>query len=148
MRALIDDYRAAAKDADTDVMIQGMLTLHLFKAPDLTTVVKEAQAANSARGVQLVGTQILQPAMALTGGGRGALTPEQRSTLQRGETIYTELCSICHGPDGRGAPGEGGGAIKAPSFVGSSRVQGHRDYVVNAILHGMTVRSTAGRTPT
>ena len=137
-RALIDDYRAAAKDADTDVMIQGMLTLHLFKAPDLATVVKEAQAANSARGVQLIGTQILQPAMASTGGGGRGVTPEQRSTLQRGETIYTELCSICHGPDGRGAPGEGGGAIKAPSFVGSSRVQGHRDYVVNAILHGMT----------
>ncbi len=71
-RVLIDDYRAAAKDADTDVMIQGMLTLHLFKAPDLAAVVKDAQAANSARGVQLIGTQILQPAMVLTGGGRAS----------------------------------------------------------------------------
>jgi glucose/arabinose dehydrogenase/mono/diheme cytochrome c family protein len=139
-RALLDDFRAAAKDADTDVMIQGMLTLHLFKAPDLATVVKEAQAANPARGVQLIGTRLLQPVMVLTGGGRGAggLTPDQQSTLQRGETIYSELCSICHGPDGRGAPGEAGGTTKAPSFVGSPRLQGHRDYVVNAILHGMT----------
>ena len=32
-----------------------MLTLHLFKAPDLATIVKDAQAANSARGVQLIG---------------------------------------------------------------------------------------------
>lgn len=139
-RSLFDDYRAAAKDADTDVMIQGMLTLYLFKAPDLTAVVKEAQAANKARGVQLIGTQILQPVMVLTGGGRGAgaLTPDQQSTLQRGATIYTELCSFCHGPDGRGTPGESGGTMKAPSLVGSPRVQGHHDYVVKAILHGMT----------
>ena len=137
-RSLLDDYRAAAKDADTDVMIQGMLTLHLFKAPDLGAVVKAAQAASSARGVQVIGTQILQPAMVLTGGGRGGLTPEQQSTLQQGATIYAELCSICHGPDGRGAPGEGGGTIKAPSLAGSPRVQAHPDYVVKAILHGMT----------
>jgi mono/diheme cytochrome c family protein/glucose/arabinose dehydrogenase len=137
-RALVDDYRAAARDADTDVMIQGMLTLYLFKAPDLPTVVAAAQAASTARGVQLIGARLLQPVTVLTGGGRGGLTTGEQSTLQRGETIYSELCSICHGPDGRGAPGEGGGTIKAPSFVGSPRVQGHRDYVVNAILHGLT----------
>jgi mono/diheme cytochrome c family protein len=115
-----------------------MLTLYLFKVPDLIATVKEAQSASKARGVQLFGTQLLQPAMVLTGGGRGALTPDQQSTLQRGAAIYNELCSICHGPDGRGTPGERAGTMKAPSLVGSARVQGHRDYVVNAILHGMT----------
>ena len=39
-RSLLDDYRAATKDADTDVVIQGMLTLSLFKAPDLSAVVE------------------------------------------------------------------------------------------------------------
>ena len=28
--------------------------------------------------------------------------------------------------------------MKAPSFVGSARVQGHQDYVIKAILHGLT----------
>ena len=105
-RSLLDDYRAATKDADTDVVIQGMLTLSLFKAPDLSATVKATQTANQARGVQMVGTLILQPAMVLTsGGGRGG-TPEQQAALQRGATTYGELCSICHGPDGRGTPGE------------------------------------------
>jgi mono/diheme cytochrome c family protein len=121
-------------------MIQGLLTLALFKAPDLTASVTAAQAANPARGVQLVGTQLLQPAMTLTGTGRGRgganLTPEQQEMLERGATIYNELCSVCHGADGRGTPGVGD-AMKAPSFVGSSRVQGHRDYVIRTILHGM-----------
>jgi glucose/arabinose dehydrogenase/mono/diheme cytochrome c family protein len=138
-RSLLDDYRAAAQDPDTDVTIQGMLTLHLFKAPDLGTIVKDAQAAKPARGVQLIGNNVLQPVAILTGGGRGgAISSEQQAVLERGAAIYGELCSICHGPDGRGAASEGAGVMKAPSFVGSLRVQGHQDYVIKAILHGLT----------
>ena len=88
--------------------------------------------------MQLIGTQVLQPAMRTTVAAGRAGTPEQQAALQRGATIYGELCSICHGPDGRGTPGETGGVMKAPSLVGSPRVQGHRDYVLKAILHGLT----------
>ena len=138
-RSLLDDYRAAAKDPDTDVMIQAMLTLHLFKAPDIPTIVKDAQTANKARGVQLIGDYLLAPVTTLSAGPAAAnLPPEQRAALERGATIYGELCSICHGPDGRGAAGEGSGVMKAPSFVGSARLQGHQDYVIKAILHGLT----------
>ncbi len=138
-RALLDDYRTATRDGDTDVVIQGMLSLSLFKVPDLTATVKETQAAHPARGVQLIGTQLTQATMTSTAGrGTGSMTAEQQSTIERGATIYNELCSICHGPDGRGTPGESGGTMKAPSFVGSSRLQGHHDYVVKAILHGVT----------
>ena len=35
-RSLAADYKAATKDADTDVVIQAMLTLNLFKVPDLS----------------------------------------------------------------------------------------------------------------
>jgi len=138
-RTLLEDYRVAAKDPDTDVMIQGLLSLSLFKAPDLAAVVEQAQAANKARGVQQIGAQLLRPpAPALTGGGRaGAFTAAQQSALERGAGIYNELCSICHGPDGRGTA-DGNGATKAPSFAGSQRVQGHQDYVIKAILHGLT----------
>ena len=45
-RSLLDDYRGATKDPDTDVVIQGMLTLSLFKAPDLSAVVKATQTTN------------------------------------------------------------------------------------------------------
>ncbi len=134
------DYRALTKDADTDVAIQAMLTLGLFKPADLGSVVQAAQAANPARGVQEVGRRLLQPAPSLTFGGRDArgLTPDQRSTLQRGATIYGELCATCHGPDGRGTAIEGAaGATMAPPLLTSSRVQGHRDYVIRTIMHGL-----------
>jgi mono/diheme cytochrome c family protein/glucose/arabinose dehydrogenase len=140
-RALVAEYRAMTKDADTDVVIQAMLTLNLFKTPELAATIQAAQAANTARGVQEIGRQILQPARSLTFGGRGGagMSPAVQATLQRGATIYGELCSTCHGPDGRGTPVEGAlGAMLAPPLVASNRVLGHRDYVIKTLLHGMT----------
>ncbi|MEO8078297.1 MAG: c-type cytochrome, partial [Acidobacteriota bacterium] len=60
--------------------------------------------------------------------------------LVKGETIYNELCFSCHGSDGRGAPmaGAPAGTMMAPPLAGSPRVQGHRDYVTNVLLHGLT----------
>ena len=138
-RTLLEEYRTVAKDADTDVMIQGLLSLSLVKAPDLAAIVEQAQAANKSRGVRLIGAQLLRPpATALTAALRpGAFTSEQRRLLEQGAGIYGELCSICHGPDGRGAA-DGSGAMKAPSFAGSQRVLGHQDYVIKAILHGLS----------
>jgi len=139
-RSLTTDYRSLTKDADPDVGIQAMLTLNLFKVGDLSAAIQSAQAAASARGVQEIGRQILQPAASLTfGGGAGRLTPEVQATIQRGATIYKELCSTCHGPDGRGTPIEGApGSMLAPALIGSPRVLGHRDYVIKTLLHGMT----------
>ena len=60
--------------------------------------------------------------------------------MARGGAIYTELCFSCHGDDGRGTPvpGARAGVVMAPSLSGSSRVNGHRDYVIKPLLHGMS----------
>lgn len=140
-RSLAGDYRVLAKDADAEVVIQAMLTLNLFKTPDLAAAIGAAQAGNKSRGVQEIGRQILQPARSLTFGGRGGagLNPDIQATVQRGATIYQELCSTCHGPDGRGTPVEGvAGGVLAPPLLASNRVQGHRDYVIQTLLHGMS----------
>jgi mono/diheme cytochrome c family protein len=117
-----------------------MLTLSLFKVGDLSTVVQAAQVATPARGVQEVARRILEPPTSLTFGGRsGNLTLDQQATLRRGTTIYNELCATCHGPDGRGMPIEGRpGAVMAPPLLTSTRVQGHRDYVIKTLLHGLS----------
>jgi len=50
------------------------------------------------------------------------------------------VCFACHGADGRGTPtpGAAAGATLAPSLAGSPRVNGHRDYVIKALLHGLS----------
>jgi mono/diheme cytochrome c family protein len=137
------DYRTLTKDPDSRVDLQAILTLNLFKVPDIREVITSAQASNKARGLQEIGTRILQPAANAfgRGGGRGgAVSAEQQALLQQGAGIYSELCVACHGPDGKGTPVDGApaGTMKAPPLGGSPRVQAHYSYVVNAVLHGLS----------
>jgi mono/diheme cytochrome c family protein len=137
------DYRALAVDKDVNVAIQAMLTLNYLKAPNVADTVRAAQAASSARGVQEIGNQILKPPSSAFGrGGRGGpppFTPAELAVMERGEAIYKEVCFACHGDDGRGTaqPGAAPGTTMAPSLANSPRVQGHRDYVIKTLLHGM-----------
>jgi mono/diheme cytochrome c family protein/glucose/arabinose dehydrogenase len=133
------DYRSILKDADVDVVIQAMLTMSLLKVPNAVDAVNEAIATNESRGVRFVGEKVAA-ADAAARNARTGLTTEQQESLDRGRAIYNEVCFACHGNDGRGTPTPGGGpgATLAPSLAGSPRVTGHRDYVIKAVLHGLS----------
>jgi mono/diheme cytochrome c family protein len=137
-RTLDADYRTLTKDPETDVAVQAMLTIGLFKLPDLADLVKATQAANKARGVKEIGDFLLRPPAAVA--GSAALTPEEMKIIEEGSGIYQSLCFSCHANDGRGTPLAGGaaGAMMAPPLAGSPRVNGHRDYVIKVLLKGMT----------
>lgn len=67
-------------------------------------------------------------------------TPTDQAAFRRGEAVFKSLCYTCHGADGRGgekfdAPA---GTLMGPPLVGSPRVAGHPDYVVNVLLCGLT----------
>ena len=120
--------------------------MNKWKVPDAAATITSTAAANKTRGVQLVATTILNPPAANAGRGgpgRGAgptYTPEQQGVIEKGGQIYKELCFACHGDDGLGAtrPGDTSGVTMAPRLAGSPRVNGHRDYVIKAVLHGLT----------
>jgi len=150
------DWRAIAEaDTDTNVVIQAMLTLQHLKAPGTAETVASVRKSRAARGVEWVAGRILNPPAA-AGGRSPMLTAEESSAVARGATAYAESCFACHGEDGRGAPVPGGGRVRtagapaspaeasaeaglrAPSLAGSSRVIGHRDYVIRTMLHGLT----------
>jgi mono/diheme cytochrome c family protein len=144
-RSFAADYTKMTKDADTDVVIQALLTLNTLKVPDAAAVIKSTSAANQAKGVQLVASTMLNPAAnAGRGGlesfGRRSFTPEEQAQLEKGATAYKELCFASHGDDGRGAPAPEGSAsgTRAPALAASPRVTGHRDYVIKTLLHGLT----------
>jgi mono/diheme cytochrome c family protein/glucose/arabinose dehydrogenase len=132
----------ASEPSDTDVVIQSMLTMNELKVADAATIVKAAADLRKARGVQFVADRILNAATAAGRGGRGGpvFSADEQSVLERGGTIYNELCFSCHGEDGRGTPtpGAAAGMTQAPPLAGSPRVNGHRDYIVKAILHGLS----------
>ncbi|HXW08544.1 MAG TPA: c-type cytochrome [Vicinamibacterales bacterium] len=147
-KSLADDYRAMAKDSHPDVVIQALLTVNLHKVPGSAALIEQTMAASQVRGIREIGAQLLKPggargqgaAFADPGAGTLGLPVEQRRSLQRGAAIYQELCTTCHGPDGKGAPmgGAADGSTLAPSLVGSARVLGHREYIIKVLLHGLS----------
>ena len=56
--------------------------------------------------------------------------------IQSGYQIYSQLCTNCHGSDGRGVklPNQ---PLKAPPLVGSRRVLGQKEVLVRILLHGL-----------
>jgi mono/diheme cytochrome c family protein len=144
-RSFAADYARLTKDADTNVVLQAMMTANTLKLSNAPALLKDAMGANKARGVQLVANAILNPASNAGrggGGGRGGpppFTTEEQAVMARGDTIYKELCFSCHGDDGRGTPqpGAAAGVLMAPGLSGAPRVQGHRDFVIKTLLHGL-----------
>ncbi len=144
-RSFANDYKALANDADADVVMQALMTLNTLKVPEAKAVIAAASEANKTKGVQLVASAILKP-VANTGRGASIMegirpyTAEERATLDKGQEIYTQVCFACHGDDGRGAkvPGSTSEALLGPPLASSPRVLGHQDYVVKAVLHGLS----------
>jgi mono/diheme cytochrome c family protein/glucose/arabinose dehydrogenase len=139
-RALGDDYRAMTKDTDPDVALQAMLTVNLFKVGDADALIKETMASNKARGIQEIGQRMLQRNAAAATTAAAGFSPDQLEQIKEGETVYKSLCQTCHGEDARGVAvaGSTDGSMMGPPLAGSPRVQGHRDYVIKTLLHGMT----------
>ena len=144
-RSFAADYKALTTDADTDLVMQAMMTLNTLKIADATASIKTVKDANKAKGVQLVASTILNPAATAGRGGLESLgstsfTPEERSLLDKGREIYTQVCFACHGDDGRGAPmpGAPAGTTLAPPLTASPHVLGHHDYVIKTLMHGLT----------
>ena len=142
-RSFADDYRAMTKDSDPDVALQALLTANLFKLPNIAALITETQGAMPARGIQEIGRQMLQRIASATATAAAGFSTDQQAQLKEGETIFKSLCGTCHGDDGRGVAlvGAAEGAatpMMGPPLAGSPRVQGHRDYVIKTLLHGMT----------
>ncbi|MEO8481571.1 MAG: c-type cytochrome [Acidobacteriota bacterium] len=141
------DYRNMTRDPDPNVVIQAMLTLNLRKVSGAVAAIQAARDTTQSRGVKTIAEQLLKPARAIgqpasndAGMGYLNLTPDERGSLQRGESTYRELCFSCHGNDGMGTPmaGAPAGTTMAPPLAGSTRVTGHREYVLRVLLSGLT----------
>jgi mono/diheme cytochrome c family protein len=137
-RSFAGDYERLTRDPDVDVVIQSLLTINRWKVPNAAEITRSTMAGNQVRGVQVVGTTMLDAAANAAARGRANLTPDQQVQLERGSQIYNELCFACHGTDGLGTPKPELATTMAPPLAGSQRVNAHRDYVTKVVLHGLT----------
>ena len=141
------DYKALAKDADTDVVdagaddaehAQGGRRAAAHQGGARRRTRRKACSSSPTRSSIRRRTPGAA-ASAPSAPRRSRRTSRRRSTRARQST--RQLCFACHGDDGRGAPMPGGarrhdaGARRSRRHRASS---GHQDYVIKTLLHGLT----------
>jgi mono/diheme cytochrome c family protein len=127
-----------AADPDPSVVIQVMMTGHRLAWPSHRERIESLIAQHTARGLQEIGRQLLNPPGSYLTDAR--FTEADRKFLNLGEVGYKSLCFSCHGNEGRGTPAEGlpGGATLAPPLAGSPVVLGAPEQSILVLLHGLT----------
>lgn len=135
-KSLASDYKELAQDEDTDVAIQALFSAYILKIDEVEELMATTMKSNSAKGVQLVGTQILEKIEEAKKAASTKFEGQELALYTQGKTIFDSYCSTCHGPKGLGSPA--GDGLIAPAFSGSQRIQGHPEYAVKTLLHGLT----------
>jgi mono/diheme cytochrome c family protein len=137
-KGLADVYNKALKDTDHEVVMQAIFSQKFLKVPEHEAAIKTTLASNKSAGVKLIGEQIIAPPKSRNNAPFNGpeLSKEQKGILERGELVFAELCSQCHGNDGMGKQ-MGDGKLLAPALAGSYRIQQHPEYAVRVILHGL-----------
>jgi mono/diheme cytochrome c family protein len=111
------------------------------------------RAAATGRAFQQIPAVAAVLAMAESNRAEAVAAAERRkanaalaNAMDRGKTIYTQLCYTCHGADGTGTEmPDNPGLMLGPSLVGSPRVLGNGGSLVRTILHGMTGPMDGGK---
>jgi cytochrome c5 len=102
------DYKAMTRDADTDVVMQAMMTLNTLKVADAPAAIKAVLEANTSKGAQLVANTVLNrpraAAVAVSGAVQHIAHARRAGHARQGTRIYSQVCFACHGEDGRGEP--------------------------------------------
>ena len=136
---LAEDFLNMTKDEDDDVAMRAMMTTRLFELKGREDAARLAMKRSKSKGINLIGNQVLEPRTITSFFGRSGkdYTETEQALLEKGADIYKELCFSCHGSTGLGTPA-GNGQLMAPALVGSNRVKLHPEYVVKAIMHGLS----------
>ena len=121
--------------------IQAMLTLNVLKVPDAAAAIRAALETNTARGVKEIGKLPGRRRRRRRGGRGGASARADQQAAARARQHDLQR-AVLHVPRRRrprhAARGAAAGTMRAPPLDGSPRVTGHRDYVIKALLHGLT----------
>ena len=140
-RSFAADYQALTKDPSVDVVIQAMLTLNRWKVPDALRddqgddggATRRAACRSSARRSS---TRRRTPAAAAAA---SRSRPSSRPCSRAAAEVYNSLCITLPraGRHRRAHRATRRRRWRRP-LAGSPRVNGHRDYIIKAVLHGLT----------
>jgi mono/diheme cytochrome c family protein len=140
---VLQALQALKNDTSGDVRIQLVLSLRYCKTKKATELLQEIKR-NYPDNVLLQG---LATASLKTDNDPDDIkklkskiagkSPYHRELIVNGASIFKQLCSTCHGPDGKGILNKEHKML-APPLEGSKRVAGDRNVLTRIVLHGLS----------
>jgi cytochrome c553 len=143
---LLADVRALAKDADSEVLKQLILSAKHANFPDYGALIQEVASGTPLNSVKTIADNTLNPHQPAAPGPQ--YTAEEQKMLKAGSEAFASLCAACHGADAKGTPmaGAPAGTLMAPPLAGSKTINSHRDASINISCAASPARSTERRT--
>jgi mono/diheme cytochrome c family protein len=126
-------------DPSADVRVQLSLSLRTNQTPAAKALVQDLLAANTGNELMQYSFKTFTESQKVLAAERERtrnLSPAHRELVTRGATIFKQLCSNCHGTDGKGRA-LGGGQMPAPPLVGSPRVKGDKVLLTQLMINGL-----------
>lgn len=141
---VLEALQALKGDASGDVRVQLVLSLRYGKSKEARSLIQEIKERHT--------DNTLLQALASTSLNAGnepdfvkklktriaGKSPYSRELISKGAVIFKQLCSTCHGADGKGVKNKEHKML-APPLYGSKRVAAaDRDVVIRILLHGLS----------
>ncbi|MBX2917410.1 MAG: c-type cytochrome [Cyclobacteriaceae bacterium] len=126
-------------DSSADVRIQLMLSLRTSTNNDAKNVVNELLTSNPDNELMQFSYKMFEETKIKTETELARLknlSPADRELVSKGATHYKQLCSNCHGLDGKGVL-IGSNPMPAPPLIGSARVTGDKIALIQLMLMGL-----------
>ncbi|CAN0388749.1 unnamed protein product, partial [Phaeothamnion confervicola] len=126
-------------DSSADVRIQITLSLRANKSASAQKLVKDLLAENPDNELIQFSNKVFEESRIKAEAELARiknLTPADRELISKGAVNYKQLCSSCHGPDGKGIL-IGSNPMPAPPLVGSARVTGDKIALIQLMLLGL-----------
>ena len=135
---IISAINSLKTDPSVDVKIQIMLSLRTNKTASAQKLVKDLLAENPDNELLQFSHQVFEETRVKREAELARiknLSPAERELVSKGATNYKQLCSSCHGPDGKGILTSN--PVPAPPLVGSARVTGDKIALIQLMLLGL-----------
>lgn len=136
---LIAKLGGLQQDPSADVRIQLALSLRENSTAPAKALVASLLAANKNNELMQYSFKTFEESQKTLAAEREQtrnLSPAHRELVTKGATIFKQLCSNCHGTDGRGRD-LGDGKLPAPPLAGSPRVKGDKVLLTQLMLNGL-----------
>jgi mono/diheme cytochrome c family protein len=135
---VVDRLQPLLKDPAMDVVTQAINSLRFVPAKGAHALIIATAANHPGNEIITASSQQslqFDPARPSAIGVK--IDPVGMALMRNGRENFTQICSACHGPDGKGIVTSDGMHL-APPLAGSARVVGSPAALVRIVLHGLT----------